>query len=197
MEEGIIRRLIDLGATDFGENRIAAAEPKIEALSGPSGPTWHLIGHLQSNKVRRAVRMFSWIHSVDSVGLLDRIDSIAAEEGRRPTLLLQVNVAGEATKTGVEPDRLESLMKRAAAAKSVDTVGLMCMAPFDDDAGRARSTFARLRELRDEYAPLLPGGLPHLSTGMTNDFEVAIEEGATLVRVGRALFEDVAEAARG
>ncbi len=196
--EGIIRRLIDLGATDLGENRVAAAEPKIEkieALLGPGGPTWHLIGHLQSNKVRRAVRSFSWIHSVDSVGLLDRIDRVAAEESRRPRLLLQVNVAGEAQKHGVDVDALPELADRAAAADAVETVGLMAMAPFGDEPEASRRWFARLRELRDRIAPRFDGGLPHLSMGMTNDFEVAVEEGATLVRVGRALFDGVEDEA--
>ncbi|MFG0318070.1 MAG: YggS family pyridoxal phosphate-dependent enzyme [Planctomycetota bacterium JB042] len=189
--QGIIRRLIDLGATDLGENRVAVAEPKIEALSGPDGPTWHLVGHLQSNKVRRAVRSFSWIHSVDSVGLLDRIDRVAREESRRPRLLLQVNVADEAQKHGVDVEALPALADRAAAADAVETVGLMAMAPFGDEPEASRRWFARLRELRDRFAPRFPGGLPHLSMGMTNDFEVAVEEGATLVRVGRALFDGV------
>jgi len=191
--EGIIRRLTELGANDLGENRVAAAEPKIAALPGP---TWHLIGHLQQNKVRRAVRLFPWIHSIDSIALLERVARIAREEDRRPRVLLQVEISGEPDRHGVSIENAPALAEFAATAEvsnSVETVGMMGMASLVEDPEDARPAFRGLRELRDELAPRFPSGLPHLSMGMTNDFEVAIEEGSTMVRVGRALVAGATE----
>jgi pyridoxal phosphate enzyme (YggS family) len=187
----IIARLVRVGAEHLGENRIADAEPKVRGL--PAGPTWHLIGHLQSNKARRAVTHFAWIHSVDSVELLERLDRIAAETGRRPTVLLQVNVAGEAQKSGVAESGLASLVEKAARAEHLDVAGLMTMAPLTADPEASRPVFRRLRELRDALRSSGAAGpsFAQLSMGMTDDFEVAVEEGATLVRVGRALFRGI------
>jgi pyridoxal phosphate enzyme (YggS family) len=185
----IIARLARAGASDLGENRIADAEQKIRAL--PAGPTWHLIGHLQSNKARRGVTLFPWIHSVDSVELLERLDRIAAEERiRPPTVLLQVNVSGEAQKHGVAEAGLEELAARATRAAHLQVAGLMTMAPLSGDPEASRPVFRRLRELRDGLCASGAVGpaFRHLSMGMTDDFEVAVEEGATIVRVGRALF---------
>lgn len=191
VDRGITQRLIELGATDLGENRVQDAADKIAEL--PAGPTWHLIGHLQSNKARRAVRMFSWIHAVDSSPLLEQLDRVAREEGRRPRVLLQVNVSGEATKHGVTEEELPELVERAAAARGLEVAGLMTMAPLGAAPEAARPVFRRLRELRDAIRSdgVLGPPFQHLSMGMSEDFEVAVEEGATWVRVGSALFAGV------
>ncbi len=205
---GIIRRLIRFEVRVLGENRVQDAAPKISALgssthavppdesSPPSLPTdplleWHLIGHLQSNKVRRAVELFDWIHSVHDDDLLRRIDRVAAELRRRPQVLLQVNVSGEKSKHGADPARFEALLTAVADVKHCDVVGLMTMAPLGSDAQAARPHFAALRELRDRYRSALGPRCTELSMGMSNDFEAAIEEGATLVRVGSALFSGI------
>jgi len=176
--------------SDFGENRIQDASPKIEALSG--NPTWHLIGHLQANKARKAVELFSWIHSIDSERLLERVDGIAAELGRQPKVLLQVNISGEATKHGFDEATVRTTLARFRP-RAVNLAGLMTMAPFDEPE-LARPVFARLRALRDELRNdgLVNADFQELSMGMTNDYEVAAEEGATLLRVGRALYRGVA-----
>ncbi len=187
---GIIQRLVLLGARDLGENRIHDAAEKIREVDalGPR-PAWHLIGHLQSNKVRRAVRMFACIHSVDSVALLDRIDETAAQEGRAIDVLLQVNVSGEATKSGVSLAELPKLVERASNLRAVRPAGLMTIAPMSDDPENARPHFHGLAAQLEFASRRLGPEFRELSMGMTDDFEVAIEEGATLVRVGRALFQ--------
>jgi len=200
VETDIIEHLVSLGAIDLGENRIQVAAPKIERLQ--SGPTWHLIGHLQTNKARRAVALFSWIHAVDSVSLFDRLERAADDLELRPRVLFQVNVSGEESKFGVSVEELPALLERAAGAKRLQPVGLMTMAPMCDDPEAARPHFRMLRELLLEARNRLSPEFRHLSMGMTNDFEVAVEEGATLVRVGSALFQvqrqsgDSPEAAR-
>lgn len=194
----IVRELLPLmGAADFGENRIADAEERAAAV--PKGPTWHLIGHLQANKVRRALNLFPWIHSVDDIDLLTRIDRIAHEEGVRPRILLQVNVSGEASKSGCSPEAVRPLARAAAAARHLDVVGLMTMAPLDREPEASRPWFRGLRALRDELIATgdMPSGFVELSMGMTNDFEIAVEEGATLVRVGRALFSGLGDSSAG
>lgn len=189
VDTGIIQRLENLGVSDFGENRIQDADRKIQELSGD--PTWHLIGHLQANKSRKAVAMFSWIHSIDSEPLLSRVDELAEELGRRPKVLLQVNVSGEATKHGFDEAAVRATVTRFRP-RAVTLAGLMTMAPFDAPE-LARPVFARLRQIRDELRRdgLVNDEFRELSMGMTNDFEVAAEEGATLLRVGRALFDGV------
>jgi hypothetical protein len=183
------------GQRDFGENRVQEALQKQEALKrqDPSSETtieWHLIGHLQSNKVRRATGAFACIHSVDSVDLLRRLDAVAAETGRRQDVLIQVDLAGEATKFGAQAEDAERIVEAGTACQAVSVRGLMLMPPWFDDAEQVRPFFRRLREFRDR---LLGRGAPatmlrELSMGMSHDFEVAIEEGATMVRVGTAIF---------
>ncbi|MCI0340834.1 MAG: YggS family pyridoxal phosphate-dependent enzyme [Planctomycetales bacterium] len=196
-----IRALLRLGVNDLGENRVAEAEERIGAVGpgpassagAPPGPTWHLIGHLQRNKVRRAVRLFPVIHSADSVKLLADLARIAREEGRRPEVLLEVNVAGEAGKSGFTPDGAVAAAREAAGAiehgehGAISVVGLMAMAPFSQDPERSRPHFRALRAIRDEAARASGLPLPHLSMGMSQDYEVAVEEGATMVRVGSAI----------
>ncbi len=180
-----------LGQVDFGENRVQEAVEKIERAGGP-GITWHLIGHLQSNKARKAATAFAWIQSIDGVDLLHRIDRAAAEAGTRPRLLVQVDLAGEPTKHGAAPDELDAIFAAAGRCRSAQVEGLMLLPPFAEDPEQARPYFRRLRTLRDELAGRgIPAAmLAHLSMGMSHDFEVAIQEGATMVRVGTAIFGD-------
>jgi pyridoxal phosphate enzyme (YggS family) len=186
-----IRAAIDAGQRDFGENRVQEALPKIDALSAEHPDLrWHLIGHLQTNKARKAGRPFDAIHSVDSLDLLRRLDEAAAEGRRRPQILVQVDLAGEATKFGAPPDEATAIVRAAASLEAARLVGLMTLPPFYDDPVAARPIFARLRAFRDE---LVAGGVPaaqlaELSMGMSHDYEVAIAEGATIVRVGSAIF---------
>ena len=174
------------GVRKFGENRVQEAAAKIAHC--PSGPEWHLIGHLQRNKVRPALEFFSVLHAVDSSRLLEQIDRVADEAGCRPRILLEVNVSGEASKFGLKPEDVAGVVEKTLQARAVTLIGLMTMAPFSPDPQQARPVFARLRELRDRLQRDLGVGLPHLSMGMSNDFEVAVEEGATWVRLGTILF---------
>ncbi|MBN2490766.1 MAG: YggS family pyridoxal phosphate-dependent enzyme [Planctomycetes bacterium] len=188
----VVGALWRLGQSDLGENRLQEALAKIAAV-GP-GPTWHLVGHLQSNKVRKALDRFAWIHSVDSAALLERIDRVLAENDRpAPRLLVQVNVSGETSKFGLAPEALEPILRRAATRPRLAIVGLMTLAPFDPDPERSRPAFRALRALRDEAnrEAWYRAPLEHLSMGMSGDFEVAIEEGATWVRIGTRLFDGV------
>lgn len=169
------------GLPMLGESRVQEAEPKIAAAPDVE---WHLIGRLQSNKVRRAVRRFDVIHSVDAPDLLARVGDLAGEEGRAARVLVQVNVSGEATKAGVEPAALGTLR----VPEHVVLAGLMTIAPMDSDGSHARAVFASLRRLRDELEQRLGQALPELSMGMSGDAEAAAAEGATLVRIGTALF---------
>jgi PLP dependent protein len=177
-----IRTAVAAGLVDLGENRVQEAEGKIEAL-GP-GPVWHLIGHLQSNKARRAVALFDWIHSVDSPKLADALDRLAAELGRRPKVLVEVNTAGEASKEGVAPGEALALVEHVARLEHLELRGLMTVGPLE---GRPDEAFRRLAALQSE-ARKRHGALDTLSMGMSGDFEVAIEAGATMVRIGSALF---------
>jgi pyridoxal phosphate enzyme (YggS family) len=186
-----IRAAIAAGQRDFGENRVQEALPKIEALSEAHPDLrWHLIGHLQSNKARKAGRPFDAIHSVDSLDVLRRLDEAAAESRRRPQILVQVDLAGEATKFGAPADDARALVRAAATVQACRLVGLMTLPPFYDDPGAARPIFARLRAFRDELVAdgVSPEQLAELSMGMSHDYEVAIAEGATIVRVGSAIF---------
>lgn len=190
-----VRAAIAAGQRDFGENKVQEAIPKIEALASEapgedSGVRWHLIGHLQSNKARRAARPFDVIHSIDSVDLLQRIDAAAHEARRAPALLVQVDLAGEATKHGAAVDQIRPIFDAADALTAARIVGLMVLPPWSEDAEVARPYFRRLRELRDELGSRgVPAArLQELSMGMSHDFEVAIAEGATMVRVGTAIF---------
>jgi pyridoxal phosphate enzyme (YggS family) len=177
------------GQRDFGENKVQEALLKQEQTADLP-IQWHLIGHLQSNKAKRAADRFAAIHSIDSVELLERLDAAAAEQGARPEIFLQVDLAGEETKFGAPQASLESLARAAAAGRAVRLAGLMVLPPWSEDPEAARPYFRRLREIRDALARsgVDASLLSRLSMGMSHDFEVAIEEGATDVRVGTAIF---------
>ncbi|HEY0426908.1 MAG TPA: YggS family pyridoxal phosphate-dependent enzyme [Pyrinomonadaceae bacterium] len=178
-----VRKAIEAGARVFGENKIQEAEAKILEI-GRESAEWHLIGHLQSNKARKAVKLFDVIHTLDSIELADRLERICLEEKRENLrVLIQVDLAGETTKSGVAEKDLPELIEFLRGCRCVKFAGFMILPPFFDDAERARPFFRCLRKIRDE---LLPAG--ELSMGMSHDFSVAIEEGATLVRVGTAIF---------
>lgn len=188
----IVRRAIEAGAQDLGENRVQEADEKIGEIGREAGGArWHLIGHLQANKARRAVTLFDLIHSVDSVSLARRLDRMCAEVGREALpILVQVDLAGEATKSGISEASLPELTAAIKACDRLRLVGLMTLPPFFEDAEMARPFFRRLRELRDRRRDEgdFGSGRGELSMGMSNDYEVAIEEGATMVRVGTAIF---------
>lgn len=178
------------GLEDFGENRVQEADAKIGGL-GRTFARWHLIGHLQANKARRAVQLFDLIHSLDSVQLARRLDRLCDEEGRAELpVLIQVDLAGEETKTGASEEELPELVAAVTACERLSLRGLMTLPPFFEEAERVRPYFQRLRELRDALHSRLAfgSGRGELSMGMSHDFEVAIEEGATIVRVGTAIF---------
>ena len=184
-----IERLIGLGATDIGENRVQEAEQKIAEI-GRKRARWHLVGHLQANKARRAVNLFDVIHSLDSVELAGRLDRLCGEEGRGTLrVLIQVDLGHEETKSGIDETELNDLVESLGPLTRLRLVGLMTLPPFFEDAEQSRPFFRRLRQLRDELAARGAfEGPGELSMGMTHDFEVAIEEGATMVRVGTAIF---------
>src|SRR5215213_6590323 len=186
----VIKRVIEFGAVDIGENRVQEAEEKIAEI-GRGAARWHLVGHLQANKARRAVSLFDVIHSVDSLDLARRLDRLCAEEGREKlALLIQVDLGHEETKSGIDESELTHLVESLGPLTRLEFTGLMTLPPFFDDPEQGRPFFRRLRELRDELAArgAFANGKGELSMGMTNDFEVAIEEGATMVRVGTAIF---------
>jgi pyridoxal phosphate enzyme (YggS family) len=188
----LVREASAAGLFEFGENRVQEAEGKIEELKGEDAALrWHLIGHLQANKARRAARLFDLIHSVDSASLVEKLERSCAEEGREQLdVLLQVDLAGEETKSGAGEDELPALAESLKGCSRVRCRGLMILPPFFEDAELVRPYFRRLRGLRDELRArgLFGEGSGELSMGMTHDFEVAVEEGATLVRVGTAIF---------
>jgi pyridoxal phosphate enzyme (YggS family) len=185
-----VRSLVELGATDLGENRVQEADEKIPAV-GRNDVRWHLVGHLQANKARRAVNLFDVIHSLDSIDLARRLDRLCSEAGKQSlSLLIQVDLGHEQTKSGIAESELPQLAESVRGLDRLELIGLMTLPPFFDDPEQARPYFRRLRELRDELARegLFGERAGELSMGMTNDFEVAIEEGATMVRVGTAIF---------
>jgi pyridoxal phosphate enzyme (YggS family) len=181
-----VREAYEAGQTVFGESRVQEARAKLPEL--PSSLHWHFVGHLQKNKIRHALPLFEMIHSVDSLGLAQEINRIAEEEGGRPRVLLEVNVAGEGTKFGFRPEILRSEMEPLLRLPRLSIEGLMTIPPLAEEAEASRKFFVQLRELRDALEEEFDLKLPHLSMGMTNDFPVAVEEGATLVRVGTAIF---------
>jgi uncharacterized pyridoxal phosphate-containing UPF0001 family protein len=220
---GAVLNAIQVGLTDFGENRVQEAAAKIpevaRALAGgaaapggaganggaaapggagahggggaPGGagaPTWHLIGHLQSNKAARAVELFDLIHSIDSAALAREVARRAAPRGKRQQVLIQVNCSGEATKSGCEPAALPALLEAVLAEPALELLGLMTIGPLDPDAESARPAFRQLAALREDARRRTGLPLPHLSMGMSGDLEVAVAEGATMIRVGTALF---------
>lgn len=182
----IVREAIAEGVTVLGESRIQEAKAKISELPGKL--QWHFIGHLQTNKAREAVELFHTVQSVDSVRLARELDKFAGQASRRLAVLLECNVSGEATKFGFKPDEVMEALAELNGLPRLDIQGLMTMAPFSEDPQEARPTFRALRELRDGLQARHGIPLPTLSMGMTNDFEVAIEEGATMVRIGTAIF---------
>ena len=181
-----VRAAFDGGQAIFGESRVQEARVKIPLL--PGAVRWHFIGHLQKNKVRHALPLFELFHSVDSVALANDIERIAAEEGVRPRVLLEINVAGEGSKIGFSPDAVVAAMEPLLQLGRLEIEGLMAIPPFSSEAEDSRPFFVLLRELRDRLERDFAIRLPQLSMGMSNDYEVAIEEGATLVRVGTAIF---------
>jgi len=186
----VIKRVIEFGAVDIGENRVQEAEEKIAEV-GREAARWHLVGHLQANKARRAVNLFDVIHSIDSLDLARRLDRLCVEEGKEKlAVLIQVALGHEETKSGIDESELTHLVESLGPLSKLELTGLMTLPPFFDDPEQSRSYFRRLRELRDELAArgAFVSGKGELSMGMTNDFEVAIEEGATMVRVGTAIF---------
>ena len=184
-----VQLAIDAGVRHLGENRVQEAAGKVNQVKS-DGLRWHLIGHLQSNKARQAALIFDVIHTLDSVELVRRLDRIAGDEGKRPTVLAQVDLGRETTKSGVEEGKLPELVEALDSAQHLAFRGLMTLPPFFDSPELTRGYFQRLRELlgtlnRNRQADRR---LVELSMGMSNDFEVAIEEGATMIRVGTAIF---------
>jgi PLP dependent protein len=192
-----ICKAYELGLRHFGENRVEEAASKVGQL--PADIRWHMIGHIQSRKANRVIALFQWAHSVDSLKLAQRLDRLWAEPGKRFPVLLEFNVSGEETKHGFpawhwehdnqQQELLLEAMRQIVSLPNVSVQGLMTMAPIVTEPEAARPVFASLRQLRDRLAARFPeANWHHLSMGMTDDFEVAIEEGATLVRIGRAIF---------
>src|SRR5438034_11646649 len=181
-----VREAIEAEQRLFGESRVQEARVKIPEL--PSAIHWHFVGHLQKNKIRHALPLFEMIHSVDSLVLAQEINRIAEEEGLHPRVLLEVNVAGEGSKFGFKPETLRAEMELLLALPRLTIEGLMTIPPLAEEAEASRKHFADLRQLRDALEIEFDLKLARLSMGMTNDFTVAIEEGATLVRVGTAIF---------
>ena len=182
-----IHEALEAGQTLFGENRVQEARTKMPLVS--SRARWHFIGHLQKNKIRQALPVFELLHSIDSLELARDVQRIADEDAQRPRVLLEVNVAGEASKFGFKPAALEAQLETLIAEMPrLDVAGLMTIPPFSTKAEDSRPYFEALRTLRDSLQEKLRVGLPELSMGMSGDYEVAIEEGATLVRVGTAIF---------
>lgn len=188
VEPDRIRQALDAGITLLGENYVQEAREKIPAVGRPA--VWHMIGHLQTNKVKYVVNLFDWIHSVDRLELARELDKRAGQNNRKLNALIEVNVSGEASKNGAVPQQVLELVRQISILPNLSVRGLMTMPPYSDDPENSRPYFIALRRLRDEIvSAAVPGiSMTELSMGMTDDFEVAIEEGATIIRVGRAIF---------
>jgi PLP dependent protein len=187
-----IRSAFEVGLRHFGENRIQeweSKEPELRDLAA----TWHLVGHLQSNKARRAAHLFTRVDSVDSVALAQKLESTAAEEQKKLSVLIEVRLSEEAAKSGAAESELPALGDAISNLPHVELLGLMTVPPYSDDPERARPYFKKLRELRDDLSRALGKALPILSMGMSHDFEIAIEEGATEIRIGTAIFGERAK----
>ena len=182
----IVREAVDAGQLVFGESKVQEARAKIPLL--PSNIRWHFIGHVQKNKIRHALPLFEMIHSVDSLELAQAIDRIAHEDGLHPRILLELNVAGEGSKFGFKATTLRAELESLLLLPRLTIEGLMCIPPLAEEAEASRKYFVELRELRDALEQEFQVNLPHLSMGMTSDYSVAVEEGATFVRVGTAIF---------
>ncbi len=184
-----VAEAVACGQTCFGENKVQEAAAKIPAVQSAVRLEWHLVGHLQSNKAQRSAELFDWVHSVDSLKVLSRLSEGAARAGKVLPVLLQVDLAGEATKAGLEAEELEEILASAGQFPHAEIRGFMLLPPFREDPEEVRPYFRQLRGLRDRMAARFPGlRLDQLSMGMSHDFEVAIQEGATMVRVGTAIF---------
>jgi pyridoxal phosphate enzyme (YggS family) len=189
-----IRHAYSIGLREFGENRVYEALPKQDELLDLSSINWHMIGHIQSRKARDVPAHFSLIHSIDRLKIARKLDQYSGEEGLKLNVLLECNVSGEVTKEGwnlVDDSSWSSVLpifKEIAAFQNLRVCGLMTMAPFGAEEDSLRKVFRRLRELREYLSDKIPGDWSELSMGMTDDFEIAIEEGATMVRIGRAIF---------
>lgn len=185
-----LRAALAAGHRVLGENRVQEATAKVPALAGPGGPAWHLVGPLQANKARRAVELFDVLEAIDSVALVARLDRLVGElrSGRRLPIYLQVNVDQDPAKAGFEPGDLTAALAAIGRPRNVELTGLMTVGRVGAGPEDARPTFRRLRELSEQARAAAPALGPGLSMGMSDDFEPAIEEGATVVRVGRALF---------
>src|SRR6266853_2036148 len=181
-----VREAIEAGQTLFGESRVQEARVKIPEL--PSNLRWHFVGHLQKNKIRHALPLFELIHGVDSLALAQDINRIAEEDGLHPRVLLEVNVAGEGSKFGFTPEKLREDLENLLALPRLSILGLMAIPPSAEAAEASRKYFVQLHELRDRLQTEFRVDLSQLSMGMTQDFAIAVEEGATLVRVGTAIF---------
>ena len=188
VEPARIREAIEAGVTILGENYVQEARRKIEEIG--HGIQWHMIGHLQTNKAKYAVSLFDYVHSIDGISLAREIDRRAAQKGRRVRALVEVNLSGETSKFGIDPEDVMELIQHVASLKHISIEGLMTMPPYFDDPERARPYFVGLRELGDRVRREKIEGLrmDELSMGMSGDFEAAIEEGATMIRVGTAIF---------
>jgi PLP dependent protein len=181
-----IKAAVEYGVSDLGESRIQEAEPKIDLLGGIA--RWHMIGHLQSNKVKKAVTIFDMIQSVDSLKLAEEIDRRAGEMGKRIDCLVEVNSSGEISKFGLEPEKVIDLLGEMNGLENINVCGLMTIGPLVDDEKRIREAFGLTRELFLESQKIMGGAFATLSMGMSDDFEMAIAEGSTMVRVGTAIF---------
>ena len=188
----VVQTAAKLGLILFGENKVQEAKAKIPLC--PGNLRWHMIGHLQSNKCRDAVELFKMIQSVDSLSLAQEINKRAEQAARTMLVLLEVNVAGEASKFGYRPEQLLAELKELNALPRIEIHGLMTVPPWSPEAEKARPHFRRLREIKVQCEQILGAPLPHLSMGMSGDFEIAIEEGATMVRIGTELFGPRAKA---
>ena len=187
-DSATVQQAVDAGARDLGENRVQEAVSKVAMVKG--NVRWHLIGHLQSNKARQAIEAFDVIHTIDSSQLAERLDRVAGETGRRPEVLVQVDLANEASKSGADEGELPAIIEALDSANHLEFRGLMTLPPFFDSPERTRPYFRRLREILEglNRARGPEQKLTELSMGMSHDFEAAIEEGATMVRVGKAIF---------
>jgi pyridoxal phosphate enzyme (YggS family) len=181
-----VRAAVEAGQTLFGESKVQEARAKIPEL--PSNLRWHFVGHLQKNKIRHALPLFELFHGIDDVDLARQLNRVADEEGAHPRILLEVNVAGEGTKFGFSPDKLRTFMEELLALPRLTIEGLMCIPPIAEEPEHSRKFFVDLGELRDALEKEFAVKLPQLSMGMTQDYWIAVEEGATLVRVGTAIF---------
>lgn len=187
VDPGRIAEAVAAGVRDLGENRVQEALSKLDAL--PEGVVLHMIGHLQTNKAKYVARSFDWLHSLDSLRLAQELSRRCEAAGRVLPCLIEVNVSGEESKHGVRLEEAARLAEGVVALPGLRLEGFMTIPPLSEDPERSRPYFARLRDLAERLAPLLPeGSARHLSMGMTQDFEVAVEEGATMVRVGTAIF---------